>query len=94
MEFTIAKCGLACEVCQYFINRDCLGCVRENELNSKCLIFTCAKKKKIKYCLQCSEFPCEFMCLSKTYCPVFSKIKFRRLHKVSLAIPIKVIAVE
>jgi hypothetical protein len=73
---TIAKCGLACEVCQHFINRDCLGCVKENELNSRCLIFKCTVEKNIQYCIQCMEFPCKFMQgISKAYCPVFTEIK-------------------
>lgn len=73
MVVTIARCGLACEVCQYFIDQKCLGCEMEHEFNSRCLIFNCTEKKHIKYCLQCPEFPCELMNLSKTYCPVFSK---------------------
>jgi hypothetical protein len=75
---TIAKCGLACEVCQHFINRDCLGCIKENELNSRCLIFKCAEEKNIQYCIQCMEFPCKFMQgISKAYCPVLTEIKSR-----------------
>ncbi len=75
---TIARCGIACEVCQYFINKDCLGCVKENELNSRCLIFKCAEEKNIRYCIQCMEFPCKFMRgISKAYCPVFTEIKSR-----------------
>ena len=71
----IARCGLACEICQYFINHRCQGCEKENLINNECLIFNCTEKKQIKYCLQCAEFPCEFMNLSRTYCPVLSKIK-------------------
>lgn len=73
---TIAKCGLACEVCLHFINRDCLGCVKENELNIRCLIFKCTVEKNIQYCIQCMEFPCKFMQgISKAYCPVLTEIK-------------------
>ncbi len=71
---TIARCGLACEVCKHF-NRECLGCETENRLNSICLIFNCAQEKKIQYCIQCQEFPCKLMNLSKAYCPVYSEIK-------------------
>jgi hypothetical protein len=75
-EITIARCGLACEVCQHFINRDCLGCQKEKESNSKCLIFKCAEEKNVQYCIQCMEFPCKFMQgISKAYCPVFTEIK-------------------
>jgi len=85
MVVTIARCGLACEVCQYFINQKCLGCEMEYECNSRCLIFNCTEKRQIKYCLQCPEFPCGFMNLSKTYCPVFSKFKNLELpHKIMI----------
>ena len=58
------------------INRDCLGCIKENDLNSRCLIFKCAVEKNIQYCIQCMEFPCKFMQgISKAYCPVFTEIK-------------------
>ncbi|MGZ7096538.1 MAG: DUF3795 domain-containing protein [Methanobacterium sp.] len=85
MVVTIARCGLACEVCKHFINQQCLGCEMENEIDNRCLIFNCAKKRQIKHCLQCQEFPCEFMNLSKTYCPVFSKINnLERSHKIMI----------
>jgi hypothetical protein len=88
MEITIARCGLACEVCKHF-NRECLGCEKENRLKSRCLIFNCAKEKRIQYCIQCQEFPCKLMVgLSKAYCPVFTEIKLRQLHKTPPSIPI------
>jgi len=73
----IARCGLACEVCTHF-NQECLGCEKENELNSGCLIFNCAEGKNIRYCTQCQEFPCKLMVgLSKAYCPVYAGIKLK-----------------
>jgi hypothetical protein len=75
IDITIARCGLACEVCKHF-NQECLGCEKENRLNNRCLIFHCAEEKNIQYCIQCQEFPCKFMVgLSKAYCPVYSEIK-------------------
>ena len=85
MVVTIARCGLACEICQHFINQKCLGCEMENEIDNRCLIFNCAKKRQIKYCLQCPKFPCEFMNLSRIYCPVFSKfINLEQFHKIMI----------
>jgi hypothetical protein len=44
IDITVARCGLACEVCKHF-NQECFGCEKENELNSRCLIFNCAEEK-------------------------------------------------
>jgi hypothetical protein len=71
---TIARCGIACEVCKHF-NKECLGCEAENRFNSRCLIFNCAQEKNVQYCIQCQEFPCKFMRgISKAYCPVYSEL--------------------
>ena len=75
MDITIGRCGVACEVCKNF-NHGCYGCNIENQSKNPCLIYLCAEEKNIQYCLQCDEFPCNLMKgLSKSYCPVFTKIK-------------------
>ena len=75
MEIAIGRCGIACEVCRHF-DRGCCGCNKENIFNNRCLIFNCTEKKKIEFCVQCTDFPCNLMRgLSKSYCPVFTEIK-------------------
>ncbi|MFU8767298.1 MAG: DUF3795 domain-containing protein [Candidatus Methanoperedens sp.] len=75
MDIIIGKCGIACGVCKNY-NNGCLGCEKENSQNDLCLIFRCAEEKAIRYCLQCGTYPCSLMRgLSKSYCPVFSKIE-------------------
>lgn len=57
----IGVCGIACEICPRMTSGKCpsgpWGCIpRENKF---CKITTCAFKKGVRYCFQCSEFPCE-----------------------------------
>ncbi len=58
----ISVCGIACERCPRRIQGKCpvgeQGCIpRENKM---CKICNCAYNKAIRYCFECSEFPCEF----------------------------------
>lgn len=60
----VAPCGLYCRECTAFLNRECRGC-RSNKGLSKeyrkyCKIYECSHGKKIRICLECKEFPCEF----------------------------------
>ncbi|MCZ7397244.1 MAG: DUF3795 domain-containing protein, partial [Candidatus Methanoperedens sp.] len=74
MDINIGRCGLACEFCKRF-NKECLGCEEQNRLENNCIIYNCAVKKGIKYCIQCPEAPCNLMRgLSKAYCPVCSEL--------------------
>ncbi len=57
----IGVCGIACEKCPKMTKGECpngeAGCVpRENNL---CKICTCGFKKGVRFCFECSEFPCE-----------------------------------
>ena len=57
----IGVCGIACEICPRMVQGKCpngdTGCVpKENEF---CKIASCAYQKNIRYCFECSEFPCE-----------------------------------
>ena len=71
MDTLIGRCGIACGLCRHF-NNQCLGCEEENRAAHICLIFNCAEKKDIKYCIMCPETPCKLMRgLSKSYCPVY-----------------------
>ncbi len=71
----IGACGIACEVCAYFVKGLCEGCVagddegaaevleiQRQKLGSHCPVLECASRNKIGYCLKdCDEFPCEIM---------------------------------
>jgi hypothetical protein len=57
----IGVCGIACEKCPKMVNSQCpngdSGCKPKE--NPFCQISTCAFKKKVALCFECSEFPCE-----------------------------------
>ena len=75
MDIEIGKCGITCGICKNY-NNGCLGCIKENNDKSICIIFKCANENDVQYCLQCEEFPCNLSRgLSKSYCPVFSRIE-------------------
>jgi hypothetical protein len=59
----VAPCGLYCEECTAFLDKECGGC-RSNEGLSKeyrkyCKIYGCASSKNLKVCLECQGFPCK-----------------------------------
>jgi len=56
----ISYCGIVCSFCPLYRGeyeeKKCSGCKTIEE----CKILECAKKKRIKYCFYCKEFPCDF----------------------------------
>jgi hypothetical protein len=52
----VAVCGIYCGVCPVF-GVKCPGCARDPR-SKECALFSCSSSKKVKYCFQCSEFPC------------------------------------
>jgi hypothetical protein len=57
----IGVCGIACEKCPRMVKGTCpngkKGCVaRENNF---CTVANCAFNRGVKYCFDCSKFPCE-----------------------------------
>jgi hypothetical protein len=57
----IGVCGIACEKCPRMTKGICpngtSGCIpRENPF---CAIATCANKKGVGLCFECTEFPCD-----------------------------------
>lgn len=76
MDIEIGRCGIACEVCKNFKNV-CLGCDQENQIEKICIIYECTSTKNVKYCFDCSEFPCGLLSISKSYCPKTAKIKLK-----------------
>jgi len=85
MDILIGRCGIACGLCKRY-GSECPGCENENGEEHICIIYNCAVKKNINYCIQCPEAPCKLMRgLSKAYCPVCSHLKIPGLkEKVSI----------
>jgi hypothetical protein len=52
---SIAYCGLVCKLCNEGKSGSCAGC---REKSGGCSIKTCAEKRKLKGCWECSEYPC------------------------------------
>lgn len=51
----IGVCGLVCDKCPAFASKKCPGC----HPSPHCPLPACAKKKKVKFCFECKDFPCE-----------------------------------
>ena len=48
------------EMLEYFAEENCLGCRNEQcKLFKKCGVRTCYIEKKVDFCFQCEEFPCD-----------------------------------
>ena len=48
------------EMLSYLASANCQGCRKENcKLFRNCGVRSCSKEKKLDYCFQCAEFPCE-----------------------------------
>lgn len=67
MEFdfdNITPCGGNCSGCKYFIGKECEGCLKTDGKcvhmwESGCVIYSCCKKHKVRFCGLCGEFPCK-----------------------------------
>lgn len=54
------KYGEFKELLDYFATVTCKGCRKEQcKLFKDCNVRTCHEQKKVDYCFQCSEFPCD-----------------------------------
>lgn len=57
----VGVCGIACEICPRMAQGKCpagaRGCVPRN--HDICPVCRCAHARGIRYCFECSEFPCE-----------------------------------
>lgn len=87
MDILIGRCGIACGLCKQY-DHVCLGCEEENREEKNCIVYNCAVKKDINYCIQCQEAPCRILRgLSKAYCPAGSDLKITGLKKtVSISV--------
>ena len=57
-ESLIGKCGFYCGSCVTLIKGNCKGCMLEHNPGD-CYTRDCVIKKKLHYCGECEEFPCE-----------------------------------
>lgn len=69
-----APCGMNCKVCykHCYSKKPCAGCLKSDmgkpEHCRKCKIKDCVKSKGLKYCFECSDYPCKLMkSLEKSY---------------------------
>ena len=56
-------CGLCCATCEYKKENNCKGCISSGgkPFHGECEIAECAKKKNIRFCGECSDFPCDIL---------------------------------
>lgn len=52
----LSLCGLNCGLCPMFIGKNCGGCGNGNQ---SCSIAKCSIERKVEYCIECSDYPCE-----------------------------------
>ena len=67
----IGACGMACEVCIFFVKKVCPGCISGTDEGAPakfeeikkdgfyCPALECAIKNKVAYCLSCDKIPCD-----------------------------------
>lgn len=62
-----APCGMNCKVCykHCYHKKPCDGCLKSDmgkpEHCRKCKIKVCVKGKGLKYCFECSDYPCKLI---------------------------------
>lgn len=47
------------ELLTFFTQSNCIGCRNGQCIYGNCGVITCHKEKKVDFCFQCNEFPCE-----------------------------------
>jgi metal-dependent HD superfamily phosphatase/phosphodiesterase len=78
MDAYIRMCGMFCPQCLGYKDEHCKGTELQCE-KTACDVYKCLKKKGIRYCFQCTEFP------DRTQCKIFTKVE-EDLHKIGLDI--------
>jgi hypothetical protein len=56
-----APCGLGCFLCSCYVDKECKGCLEQKGYCGSvenCATYLCAMGKKVRYCFECTEFPC------------------------------------
>lgn len=47
------------ELLSYFSKENCIGCRKGTCIYLDCHVKDCSKEKRVDFCFQCNEFPCE-----------------------------------
>jgi hypothetical protein len=57
----VTPCGLNCAICICYENESCKGCIGQKGsciVVENCATYRCVADKGLRYCFECSEFPC------------------------------------
>ena len=67
-------CGLSCEECEYREEFHCGGCMATggNPFYGPCELAACARRKKVNFCGECKDFPCDTI-ITKPHSSVLDK---------------------
>ena len=73
-ELGLARCGLACCLCDEHEN--CLGCDANGCPGANdCRNLLCSKERGLKGCFECPDYPCDSPMLQKPRLRVFSELR-------------------
>ena len=70
-EKLLGKCGFYCGACPTYIKGGCRGC-EEEHTPGDCFTRDCVKEKKLKFCGECKDFPCDTI-MTKPHSTVLDK---------------------
>ena len=84
-EKLLGKCGFYCGACPTYINGGCRGCEEEHttgdcftrdceeeHTTGDCFTRDCVKEKKLNFCGECKNFPCDTI-MTKPHSTVLDK---------------------
>ena len=70
-EKLLGKCGFYCGACPTYIKGGCRGCEEDNTTGD-CFTNDCVKEKKLNFCGECENFPCDTI-MTKPHSTVLDK---------------------
>ena len=70
-EKLLGKCGFYCGACPTYIKGGCRGCAEEHTTGD-CFTRDCVKEKKLNFCGECKNFPCDTI-MTKPHSTVLDK---------------------
>ena len=58
-----SRCGVCCNSCERKERKECKGCLHMDKpfWGGICGVKSCCEGKKLDFCGQCEEFPCEML---------------------------------
>jgi hypothetical protein len=58
-----SRCGILCSECDYKEEMNCSGCTRivKPFWGDSCPVKDCCENKKLEYCGECIDFPCDLL---------------------------------